>query len=53
MKAHNDTVQFEERIEVQIILNAMDIYFEQNRKEKENPVLREFYNKLDMMDMAW
>lgn len=53
MKAHNDTVQFEERAEMQIILNALDIYFEQNKKEKENPVLREFYKKLDGMDMTW
>lgn len=53
MKVHNDAVQFEERTEVQIILNVMDVYFEQNQKEKENQVLREFYNKLDRMDMAW
>lgn len=53
MKVHNDTVQFEERAELQKILNVMDAYFEQNPKEKDNEVLRDFYNKLDMMEMAW
>lgn len=53
MKLQNDTVRFEERSEVQKILNALDDYFEQNPEEKNDEALREFYNKLNVLDMCW
>ncbi len=53
MRLQNDTVQFEERSEVQKILNALDDYFEQNPEEKNDEALREFYNEMNVLDMCW
>lgn len=53
MQRSLDTVQFESRAEVEEIMNAIAKYVEANPKEKENKVLKQFYNYLDIMDMEW
>ena len=53
MKRLMDTIQFESRAEVQELMGAIAKYVEQNPKEKDNQILKEFYARLDIMDMEW
>ena len=53
MQKHMDTIQFENRQEIGAVMDAINKYVEQNPKEKDNEVLQELYNLLDVMDMEW
>lgn len=53
MKLNMDKIQFEQRYEIQELMNVIDKYVKQNPDEKNNKILEEFFNKLDAMDMSW
>ena len=53
MKLNMDKIQFEQRYEIQELMNVIDKYGKQNPDEKNNKILEEFFNKLDAMDMSW
>lgn len=53
MKRNMDKIQFESRSEVQEILNVIEKYVDAYPKEKDNRILKDLYNKLDVMDMEW
>lgn len=53
MKKNMDTIQFESRSEIQGLIKVIDKYVKQNRAEKKNKTLKQFFNLLDVMDMEW
>ena len=53
MKQNNDTIKFEYRAEVQELMKVINRYVKQNPEEKKNEILKEFFEKLDDMDMCW
>lgn len=53
MKLDMDTIQFEYRAEVQELMNVVGKYVSEHPEEKNNQTLKEFYEKLDVMDMSW
>lgn len=53
MKLKMDTIQFEYRQEVQELMKVIDKYVKQNPDEKQNKILEDFFDKLDMMDFTW
>lgn len=53
MKSNMDKIEFESRREVQEIMKVIDKYISQNPSEKDNDILKEFFNLLDVMDMTW
>lgn len=53
MKLNMDTIQFEYRQEVQELMKVIDKYVKQNPDEKQNKILEDFFDKLDMMDFTW
>lgn len=53
MKAEMDTIQFESRTEIRALMEVVNQYVKQNPEEKENEILEEFFNCLDVMDMTW
>ena len=53
MQKEMDTIQFESRRELEVIMDAVANYMNQNPSEKNNEILKDFYNKLDIMHMEW
>lgn len=53
MRKNMDKIQFEYRYEVQELMKVIDRYVKQNPKEKDNDILRRFWNLIDLMDMEW
>lgn len=53
MKVEMDTIQFESRTEIRALMETVNQYVKQNPEEKENDILKEFFNCLDVMDMTW
>ena len=53
MKRIDDMILFEERSEIEELLNAVEKYVKQNPKEKNNKILERFYDLLDIMDLVW
>ncbi len=53
MQQNMDTIKFEYRYEVQELLKVIDHYIDQNPKEKNNTILKDFFDKLDVMNMSW
>lgn len=53
MQREMASIEFEYRAEVQELMNVIDKYVKQNPKEKENKILEQFFNYLDVMDMEW
>ena len=53
MRAEMDTIQFESRAEIKVIMGVINTYVEQNPEEKQNEILEAFFNCLDVMDMTW
>lgn len=50
MKAEYDTVQFESRREVDVILNALEEWQEEH---EESVIVQELMGKLEEMSMCW
>lgn len=48
-----DTIQFESRNEIQVLMGVVDKYVKQNPEEKNNETLEHFFNLLDVMEMTW
>ena len=48
-----DTIQFENRSEVQELMRVIDTYVKQNPAEKNNKTLEHFFDLLDVMAMEW
>lgn len=53
MKQNQDTIQFESRREIEKIQVMIAKYVEQNPEEKKNETIKELYQKLEVMHMAW
>lgn len=53
MKRKLDTIQFENRAEINELMMIIDKYVSQNPREKENKILKNFFNLLDVIDMEW
>lgn len=53
MKKDMDTIQFESRAEVGEIIRVLEKYVDAYPKEKDNRVIKELYNLLDVMEMEW
>lgn len=53
MKRDMDTIKFDERYEVEELINVIAKYVNQNPSEKENKTLKRFYDLLDVMEMEW
>lgn len=53
MRRDMDKIQFENRAEVEELLKAVGKYVATYPQEKDNQTLKEFYDLLDVMDMAW
>jgi hypothetical protein len=53
MTRNMDTIQFESRSELQELINIIEKYVDAYPREKDNRVLKDFYNKLDVMEMEW
>ena len=53
MKLKMDTIQFEYRQAVQALMTVIDTYVKHTPDEKQNKILEEFFDKLDMMDFTW
>lgn len=53
MKRDLDTIKFEDRSEIQTLLLAIGKFVNQNPIEKENDILKSFYNNLNIMNMEW
>lgn len=53
MKKNMATITFENRDEIQELLNVIDRYVKLNPKEIENKILEEFYVLIEMMDYEW
>lgn len=53
MKKDFDKIIFEDVTEVECLLDAIEKYVEQNPNEKDNKIIKRFYDLLDVMDMSW
>ncbi len=53
MKRNMDTIQFESRAEIGKLINVLEKYMDAYPKEKDNQVVKELYNMLDVMEMEW
>lgn len=53
MKRDMDTIKFDERYEIEELMNVIAKYVKQNPSEKENKTLKRFYDLLDVMEMEW
>lgn len=53
MKREMDKIQFENRSEIENILEAISSYVTENPEEKSNKDLKRLYNLLDLMDIEW
>lgn len=53
MKLCGDKIQFEYRSELHEIMKMIEKYIETYPEEKNNEVIKEFYGKVDTLDMTW
>ncbi len=53
MKKDMDKIQFESRKEVGEIIRVLEKYVDAYPKEKDNQIVKELYNLLDVMEMEW
>lgn len=53
MKQKNDTIQFESRAELGELIKMIERYLEAYPEEKDNEFIKDFYGKLDLMEMIW
>ena len=53
MKKELDKIQFESRAEVGEIIKVLEKYVDAYPKEKDNRIVKELYNLLDVMEMEW
>lgn len=53
MNKNLDTIKFEYRYELQELIRVIDKYVKQNPEEKNNKILKCFFDLLDVMDMEW
>ena len=52
MKRDCDKIIFEDLEELECLLDVLDKYAEQNPEEKNNKVIKRFYDLLDVMEMS-
>jgi succinate dehydrogenase flavin-adding protein (antitoxin of CptAB toxin-antitoxin module) len=48
-----DKIQFESRREIGEIIQVLEKYVEAYPAEKDNQIVKELYDLLDVMEMAW
>lgn len=53
MQRDMDKIRFDNRYEIQELMNVIAKYIKQNPSEKENETLKRFYDLLDVMEMEW
>lgn len=53
MKRDMDTIKFDNRYEIEELMNVIAKYIKQNPSEKENKTLKCFFDLLDVMEMEW
>lgn len=53
MQRNYASIELESRREVEILMRVVEQYIKDHPQEKENEVLKEFYNHLDIMDLNW
>lgn len=53
MQRNMDKIQFESRMEINELSRILSEYMKQNPKERNNDILKRFYDLLDVMDMEW
>lgn len=53
MEKDMDKIQFDDRREIENIMEAISKYVNQNPEERNNKTLKRFYSLLDLMDMEW
>ena len=53
MKQMNDTLQFESRAELQEMMEMVTKYIRAYPADKDNAIVRDFYYKLELMEMTW
>lgn len=53
MKQDMDKIVFESRAEIGEVIRVLERYVDAYPKEKDNKVVKELYNLLDVMEMSW
>ena len=53
MKNDLAAIELEYRYEVQAILDVIEKYVDAYPKERNNKILKQLYNLLDIIDMTW
>lgn len=53
MSLDMDVIRFESRAEIEETMRVLEKYVDAYPKEKDNRIVRELYNLLDVMHMSW